>query len=44
MLLYPHPALGPINAYQWLLVMGGHESRHRRQINGIKADANYPAS
>lgn len=43
-LIYPHPALGPINAYQWLLVMGGHESRHRNQINRIKEDANYPAS
>ncbi len=43
-LLYPHPALGPIHAYQWLLVMGGHESRHRNQINRIKEDANYPAN
>jgi hypothetical protein len=43
-LLYPHPALGPINAYQWLLVMGGHEGRHRRQINRLKEDANYPAN
>jgi hypothetical protein len=43
-MLFPHPALGPINAYQWLLVMGGHESRHRRQIDRIKADANYPAN
>jgi hypothetical protein len=43
-LLYPHPALGPLNAYQWLLVMGGHESRHRRQINRIKEDSGYPAS
>jgi hypothetical protein len=43
-LLYPHPALGPINAYQWLLVMGGHEARHRRQIKRIKEDANYPAN
>jgi uncharacterized damage-inducible protein DinB len=42
-MLFPHPALGPINAYQWLLVMGGHESRHRRQINRIKEDADYPA-
>lgn len=41
-MLYPHPALGPLNAYQWLLVMGGHESRHRKQINRIKEDADYP--
>lgn len=43
-LVYPHPAIGPINAYQWLLVMGGHESRHRRQINRIKEDSAYPAN
>ena len=43
-LQYPHPALGPINSYQWLLVMGGHEARHRKQIDRIKGDANYPAS
>jgi hypothetical protein len=43
-LVYPHPALGPINAYQWLLVMGGHELRHRNQINRIKEDANFPAN
>jgi len=43
-MLYPHPALGPINAYQWLLVMGGHEARHRRQINRLKEDMNYPAN
>jgi uncharacterized damage-inducible protein DinB len=43
-MLFPHPALGPINAYQWLLVMGGHESRHRRQISRIKEDAGYPAN
>jgi hypothetical protein len=43
-LLFPHPALGPINPYQWLMVMGGHEARHRNQINRIKADANYPTN
>jgi uncharacterized damage-inducible protein DinB len=43
-MLYPHPALGPINPYQWLLVMGGHEARHRRQIKRIKEDANYPTA
>jgi hypothetical protein len=43
-LQFPHPALGPINTYQWMLVMGGHEARHRRQIDRIKTDSNYPAS
>jgi hypothetical protein len=41
-LVYPHPALGPINTYQWVLVMGGHESRHTAQIKRIKEDANFP--
>jgi hypothetical protein len=43
-LLYPHPAIGPITGYQWMMVMGGHESRHRRQIDRIKTDAGYPAN
>ncbi len=43
-LLFPHPALGPLNAYQWLMVMGGHEARHRAQIGRVKEDANYPAN
>ena len=43
-LQYPHPALGPINAYQWLMVMGAHEARHRAQIERVKEDANYPAN
>jgi hypothetical protein len=43
-LQFPHPALGPINTYQWLLVMGGHEARHRGQINRIKEDVNFPTT
>ena len=43
-LQFPHPALGPINAYQWLMVMGAHEARHRAQIGRVKEDANYPAN
>ncbi|MBI3651696.1 MAG: DinB family protein [Acidobacteria bacterium] len=43
-LLYPHPALGPINVYQWLVLMGAHEARHGKQIERIKADALYPAN
>ncbi|MDQ3135946.1 MAG: DinB family protein [Acidobacteriota bacterium] len=30
--LYPHPAFGPINAYQWLAVIGLHDERHLRQL------------
>jgi hypothetical protein len=28
----PHPALGPINGYQWFLFIGSHEARHAAQI------------
>jgi uncharacterized damage-inducible protein DinB len=39
----PHPVLGPINLYQWMLFVGSHEERHTAQIKEIaenfKADA-----
>ncbi len=38
-----HPALGPINAYQWLVLLGEHEDRHRDQIERLKATAGFPA-
>lgn len=28
----PHPVLGPLNAYQWVFFVGGHEARHTEQI------------
>jgi len=28
----PHPVLGPINLYQWMLFVGSHEERHTAQI------------
>jgi hypothetical protein len=31
----PHPALGPLNLYQWVLFVGGHEARHTAQIREI---------
>ena len=36
-LRFPHPALGPLDLYQWLAVLGLHEERHRRQIEALKA-------
>lgn len=39
-LVYPHPAAGPINAYQWLLFVGSHEDRHRLQIEALKRTMN----
>jgi hypothetical protein len=32
-----HPAIGVLNAYQWLLLIGQHEERHRRQILDVLA-------
>lgn len=30
--VYPHPAFGPLNLYQWLAFIGLHEARHLKQI------------
>jgi len=38
---FEHPALGPMNAYQWVLFIAAHTERHLRQIEGIKADARF---
>ena len=38
----PHPAAGPLNAYQWILLMSGHTERHVKQILEVKDDPNYP--
>ena len=32
-----HPAVGPINGYQWFLFIGSHEARHAAQIREIAA-------
>jgi uncharacterized damage-inducible protein DinB len=40
---YPHPLLGPLDFYQWLLIAGLHEARHRKQIDRIKADPSFPS-
>jgi len=41
---YPHPVAGAFNGYQWLLIAGGHESRHVGQIKRIKSQENFPNS
>ena len=30
-----HPRLGPLNGYQWIAAIGGHEERHAAQIDEI---------
>ena len=32
---FPHPAFGDMTAHEWLALLGGHETRHVRQIEGI---------
>jgi uncharacterized damage-inducible protein DinB len=32
---YPHPLLGSLNLYQWVLFVGQHEARHAAQIAEI---------
>lgn len=32
---FPHPALGTLNLYQWLLFAAGHHARHAAQIREI---------
>ena len=39
----PHPAAGPIDAYQWVLLISGHTERHTLQILEVKSAAGYPA-
>ena len=41
-LTFPHPLLGDLNGYQWLIIAGRHESRHTDQIGRIKADPGFP--
>jgi uncharacterized damage-inducible protein DinB len=42
--IQPHPVLGPINLYQWLLFVGSHETRHTGQVREIAAELNAGAS
>jgi DinB superfamily len=39
---FPHPFFGVLDAYQWLLLAGWHEQRHREQIERIKSSASFP--
>jgi hypothetical protein len=42
-LVYRHPLLGDLNAYQWLIIAGKHERRHTAQIARIKKDPDFPS-
>ena len=38
----PHPAFGPLDAHQWVLLVAGHSLRHTAQINEVKGAPGYP--
>jgi hypothetical protein len=35
--LHPHPAFGPLNLYEWVYFIGGHEQRHTEQVREVAA-------
>jgi hypothetical protein len=39
-----HPALGPLDGYQWILTVAGHSERHTKQILEVKANPNFPVN
>lgn len=39
---FDHPVFGPLDGYQWLLVLSAHSARHTAQIEEVKADPNFP--
>jgi uncharacterized damage-inducible protein DinB len=39
---FAHPALGPLNLYQWLLFSAGHHARHAAQIREIASQLAAP--
>ncbi|MFY9558648.1 MAG: DinB family protein [Terriglobales bacterium] len=38
----PHPVLGTLDGYQWILLISAHSERHTKQIAEVKADPNFP--
>ncbi len=38
----PHPVLGPLDAYQWLLAVAAHTRRHVGQIQEVKSNPLFP--
>lgn len=39
---HPVPAIGAMDAYQWVLFLSGHTRRHTLQILEVKADPKFP--
>ncbi len=40
---FPHPIIGDLDCYQWLLFLGTHCERHVRQMEEVMADPGFPA-
>jgi hypothetical protein len=38
----PHPVAGPLDVYQWMLLMSAHTERHILQMKEVLADPNFP--
>jgi hypothetical protein len=38
----PHPAFGPLDVHQWILLLAGHSARHTAQIEEVKTAPLYP--
>jgi hypothetical protein len=38
----PHPALGPLDGYQWAYFLARHTERHVEQIDEVKNHPDYP--
>ena len=41
---FPHPAFGPLDSYEWLVLIVIHESRHLDQIDRILSCPRFPTS
>lgn len=40
---FPHPAAGPLSAYQWMILLAEHSDRHLGQIHRVKEASGFPA-
>ena len=38
----PHPVMGPLDGYQWILLVAAHSTRHTNQIEELKNSPNFP--
>ena len=40
----PHPAMGDLDAYQWILLISAHSERHVAQIREVKGHPDFPGN